>query len=31
MYEYIIHKLRQKGVEFGIGLSDEELCRITYE
>ena len=31
MYEDIIHKLGQKGVEFEIGLSEEELCWITYE
>lgn len=31
MYEDIVNQLRQKGVEFAIGLSDEELCWIEHE
>ena len=31
MYEGIIDQLKQKGVEFAIGLSDEELCWIEHK
>lgn len=31
MYENIVNQLRRKGIEFAIGLSDEEICWIEHE